>query len=96
MTHVWQFQRGWLRTLLSWLITLAGGGYGRARRGYRYGWPLADWDRHNLEQQASMVEHAFVLRRQGACAAAPLGATLADYEGCVPFLEKADNRASGS
>lgn len=86
MTHVWQFQGGWWPTVWSWLKTALGGGYGRTRRGYRYGWPFADWDRHNLEQQASMVEHAFVLRQQGACAAAPDGACLADYEDCVPFL----------
>lgn len=86
LTHVWQFQGGWAPTLWSWLKTVARGGYGRGAPGYRYRLPLGAWGGYNLEQQASMVEHAFVLRAQGACAAAPEGATLADYETCVPFL----------
>jgi hypothetical protein len=86
MTHVWQFQGGWATTLWSWLRTLTRGGYGRGLPGYRYRLPLGAWGAYNLEQQASMVEHAFVLRRQGACASAPEGACLAEYEACVPFL----------
>ena len=86
MTHVLQFQSAPLRTLWSWFVTLASGGYHRAR-GYRYAMPLAHWGAYNLEQQASMVEHAFVLREQGACAAAPEGASLAAYRACVPFLD---------
>lgn len=86
MTHVWQFQGGWAPTVWSWLKTAARGGYGPSRSGYRYRLPLGAWGGYNLEQQASMVEHAFVLRELGACASAPEGATLAEYEGCVPFL----------
>jgi hypothetical protein len=85
VTHVWQFQGGWAPTLWSWLKTLLSGGYGRGRSGYRYGLPLGAWGGYNREQQASMVEHAFVLRAEGACAAAPEGMTLADYEACVPL-----------
>ena len=86
MTHVLQFQSGWLRTLWSWFVTLLNGGYGAGSPGYRYAAPFNAWGAYNLEQQASMVEHAYVLREQGACAAAPEGVQLADYERCVPFL----------
>ena len=88
MTHVLQFQRGRWRTLWSWAKTLLVGGYGPGAPGYRYRLPLGDWRAYNLEQQASMVEHAFVLRELGACAAAPEGASLACYEDCVPFLTR--------
>lgn len=85
LTHVWQFQTAPLRTLLSWALTLAGGGYGAGRPGYRYALPLRGWGAYNLEQQAAMVEHAYALREGWRCEAAPGGAALADYEGCVPF-----------
>jgi len=87
MVHVWQFQGGAARTLASWLLTVLRGGYRRGGPGYRYRLPLGDWRRYNLEQQASMVEHAFVLRQLGTCAAAPEGVTLAAYRACVPFLD---------
>jgi hypothetical protein len=94
MTHVWQFQGGWAPTLSSWLKTLLAGGYGRGRPGYRYALPLGAWGGYNLEQQASMVEHAFVLRTLGACATAPEGVTLADYEACLPLSPLATDQTA--
>jgi hypothetical protein len=85
LTHVWQFQTATARTLASWLRTVVEGGYGRGLPGYRYRLPLGAWAGYNLEQQASMVEHAFLLRERGLCPAAPAGATLAAYRTCVPF-----------
>lgn len=86
LAHVQQFQSSWRRTALSWLSILLSGGYGRDMRGYRYAAPLPPWAACNIEQQASMVEHAFVLRETGACAAAPPDASLTDYEACVPYF----------
>lgn len=85
MTHVLQFQQARGRTLMSWLKTAACGGYVE-RRGYGYRLPLADWRAYNLEQQASLVEHAYVLREGGVCPGAPAGLTLADYDRCTPFI----------
>jgi hypothetical protein len=85
LTHVWQFQTAPARTLVSWALVLAAGGYGYGQPGYRYDLPLKDWDAYNLEQQASIVEHAFLLWRGAPCPSAPKGATLADYEGYGPF-----------
>jgi hypothetical protein len=85
LTHVWQFQTRPLWTVASWAITALRGGYGRGLPGYRYRWPLRAWTDHNLEQQAAMVEHAFMLREAGRCAAAPPGAALAPYRACLPF-----------
>ena len=87
MTHVLQFQSAPLRTLWSWLLTLLSGGYS-AGRGYRYALPLRDWDDYNLEQQASIVEHAFLLWRGAPCPNAPKGASLAVYEGYGPFASE--------
>lgn len=87
LAHVQQFQSAPLRTAWSWLAILLSGGYGRSRSGYRYAAPLRPWNACNIEQQASMVEHAYVLREAGACAGAPSGLTLADYRACVPFPE---------
>ena len=86
LTHVWQFQTAPLRTIASWAGVLASGGYGAGQPGYRYALPLKGWDAYNLEQQASIVEHAFLLWRAAPCPAAPRGATLADYEGYGPFV----------
>jgi len=86
MAHVQQFQSAWLRTTCSWLTVLFTGGYGRGCPGYRYAAPFRRWGAYNLEQQATMVEHAYVLREMGAPAAAPEGVALADYERCVPYL----------
>ncbi|CAN5348009.1 hypothetical protein BH09PSE2_BH09PSE2_23510 [soil metagenome] len=83
LVHVWQFERSTARTVGSWARTLLTGGYGPRRRAYDYAHPFA-WDRLNLEQQASAVEHAFLLRC-GAASSPPL--TLADYEGRTPFQE---------
>jgi len=93
LVHVQQFQSAPLRTAWSWLVVLLTGGYGRGLPGYRYAAPFTAWGAYNLEQQAAMVEHAYVLREAGVCAAAPTGATLADYEACVPFPAR---MASGS
>jgi hypothetical protein len=85
LTHVWQFQTAPARTLLSWASVLVSGGYGPGQPGYRYDLPLPDWDALNLEQQASIVEHVFLLWRGAPCPAAPKGAALKDYEGYGPF-----------
>jgi hypothetical protein len=85
LTHVWQFQTAPIRTIASWAITLVTGGYGAGLPGYRYALPLKGWGAYNLEQQAAMIEHAYILRESGRCAGAPRGAALADYETCVPF-----------
>jgi hypothetical protein len=85
LTHVWQFQTRAAWTLASWARTVAGGGYRRGLPGYRYGWPLKPWGAHNLEQQAAMVEHAFLLRETGRCGAAPAGARLEGYWETVPL-----------
>jgi hypothetical protein len=82
LTHVWQFQTRPWRTLASWARVLLSGGYGPAQRGYLYAHPF-DWARLNLEQQASVVEHAFLLRAGAATTQPPL--TLADYAGRTPF-----------
>ncbi len=90
LTHAWQFQTAPLRTLASWASVLASGGYGPARRGYDYRHPF-DWPRLNLEQQASVVEHAFLLRAGAATAGMAGGPalTLADYAGRTPFADLA-------
>lgn len=86
LTHVWQFQTRAVWTAASWAKVLATGGYGRGSPGYDYRHPL-DWARLNLEQQASVVEHAFLLREGAATAAMERGptVTLADYIGRTPF-----------
>ena len=85
LVHVWQFQTRPLWTLASWARLVLAGGYRRGLPGYRYGWPLKPWRAHNLEQQAAIIEHAFLLREPGRCAAAPAGATLADLWARAPF-----------
>ena len=82
LVHVWQFERSVTGTLASWAKTLFSGGYGPARRGYAYVHPFA-WGRLNLEQQASVVEHAFLIRSGGGTTDPPL--TLRDYAGVTPF-----------
>lgn len=87
LTHVWQFQSHAARTVLSWAGVLLSGGYGPGRRGYDYRHPF-DWSRLNLEQQARVVEHAFLLRAGAANASSGEGGpklTLADYVGRTPF-----------
>ncbi len=65
LAHVWQFQTRTIRTLASWAGVALSGGYGPGLPGYRYTLPLAPFDTLNLEQQASVVEHAFLLRAGG-------------------------------
>lgn len=79
MAHVWQFQTASLRTLLSWAKTVLSGGYGPGQPGYRYDLPLPDWRGLNLEQQASAIEHAFLLSRGVRTGAMPAGAAPARY-----------------
>ncbi len=86
LTHVWQFQTRALPTLASWARVVARGGYGPGLPGYRYRLPLPDWRSLNLEQQASVVEHAYLLREgHGPTAAMPPGARLERYAGLTPF-----------
>lgn len=80
LTHVWQFAQAPLATLKSWLKVAASGGYGPGLPGYRYSLPF-DWAALNLEQQARVVEHAYMLREGGAVP----GAALSDYAGRTPF-----------
>lgn len=70
LVHVGQFAAAPGGTLLSWARVLLSGGYGPGLPGYRYPWPPPAWDRLNLEQQASLVEHAY-LAREGAREGAP-------------------------
>jgi hypothetical protein len=86
LTHVWQFQNWGLQTLGSWALTAFTGGYGPGLSGYRYSLPLGSWERYNLEQQASIVEHAYLLAETGVCPRAPAGATLDAYRACTPFV----------
>ena len=75
LTHAWQFQTAPARTLASWARVAGSGGYGPGLPGYRYPWPPPPWAALNLEQQASLVEHAFLERetrpRFGAASAPP-------------------------
>ncbi len=73
LVHVWQFQTGLQQTLWSWAGVAASGGYGRGLPGYRYALPLPAFRMLNLEQQASVVEHGFVLRSGGGSARMPEG-----------------------
>jgi hypothetical protein len=75
LTHVWQFQTRPFWTLWSWFAVLVGGGYGPGLPGYRYRAPLKAWGAYNLEQQASIIEHAFLLREIGRCEEAPVSLT---------------------
>lgn len=84
LVHVWQFQSRPFRTLGSWALTAAGGGYGPGMPGYRYSLPLKPFNRLNLEQQASVVEHRFLWDSGVRPAAAPVGARREDL-GDEPF-----------
>ncbi len=85
MVHVWQFQTRPLWTLASWARVALSGGYGPGLPGYAYALPLADWRALNLEQQASAVEHAFLLQGGHRHPATPAGGRLASYSGRTPF-----------
>ena len=90
LVHVWQFQRrpGW--TLRSWAGVVASGGYGPDLLGYRYALPVPAFDTLNLEQQASVVEHAFLLGRDCSSGTMPAGLRLSDFTGVAPFPSRAD------
>ena len=84
LVHVWQFQtRPWW-TLASWATALLSGGYGGGLRAYRYDLPFGDFTALNLEQQASVVEHAFLLRCGVRAPGLPWGAAPSDFAG-APF-----------
>ncbi len=85
MVHVWQFQTRPLWALFSWARVALGGGYGPGLPGYAYDLPLDDWGALNLEQQASAVEHAFLLQVGHRHPATPAGGRLASYSGRTPF-----------
>lgn len=92
LVHVGQFALAPGRTLLSWARVLLTGGYGPGLPGYRYAWPPPAWERLNLEQQASLVEHAYLARegdpRFGAPDGTPdrrKGARPSAYAGLTPF-----------
>lgn len=84
LVHVWQAQQG-VNLLLAKLK--AGDG------GTAYAYPLEQcvWDRLNIEQQASAVEHAFALSRGRS---AP--ARAAFYRDVVPFPVCGSGRAARS
>ena len=84
LTHVWQFQTRPLGTLISWARVLLSGGYGYGMPGYRYPLPFGDFRKLNLEQQASVVEHAFLLRQGRRTGLMPAAASVADYA-AAPF-----------
>ncbi len=77
LTHAWQFQTRPLWTLASWARVALSGCY-LNRRAYRYTLPVA-WDRLNLEQQAKVVEHRFLLERGLRPADMPAGAAIEAY-----------------
>ena len=79
LMHVWQFQTRPVATLASWAAVAASGGYGPGLPGYRYSLPLAAFASLNLEQQASVVEHAFLLRAGRRSSRMPQGACAADF-----------------
>ena len=80
LVHVWQFQTRPAWTLASWATTAAAGGYGPGLPGYGYAHPF-EWAQLNLEQQARVVEHAWLLREGGSHG----DDTLADYASRTPF-----------
>ena len=63
----------------------AAGGYGPGQPSYRYPWPPPAWDELNLEQQASLVEHAFAARGPFHRSKTPKGASPTRYAGLTPF-----------
>ncbi len=89
LTHVWQFQTRPFSTLASWAGVVAKGGYGPGLPGYRYTLPLGDFVALNLEQQASVVEHAFLLRGGSRSGRMPARLCAADLA-ASPFPAKRD------
>ena len=84
LVHVWQFQTRPLWTLASWAGVVASGGYGPGLPGYRYTLPLGPFAKLNLERQASVVEHAFLLHAGVRSGRMPPGLCAADLAGS-PF-----------
>lgn len=76
MTHIWQHQRGIY-------LPLARHPFCRYSYSIKPGWPLK---RYGLEQQAEIVRHAFLLRRNRVVPGAP---ELARYETILPFSGRA-------
>ena len=85
LVHVWQFQTRPVGTLMSWARTVLEGGYGPGLPGYRYGLPLAAFAELALERQASVVEHAFLLRAGLRTPMMPQGLRWSDVRGATPF-----------
>jgi hypothetical protein len=85
LTHVWQFQTRPLWAVASWLKVLATGGYGRGLRGYVYDLPIGAFETYNLEQQARLVEHAFLAAAGEVSSTMPEGAQAEHYLACSPF-----------
>ena len=85
LVHVWQFQTRPARTLLSWARTVVEGGYGPGLPGYRYVLPLPPFAELGLERQASVVEHAFLLRAGLRTPVMPEGLRWSDVRGATPF-----------
>lgn len=83
MTHVWQAQsRGW------WYLPLVG----PFQRKYSYRLePGKPFLAYNIEQQAEIVSHAFLLRQGWQH---PAAAGLADYEKVLPFVRMTQQRTS--
>jgi hypothetical protein len=77
LAHAWQFQTRPVWTLTSWVSVAITGGY-FTRRAYRYALPIV-WDRLNLEQQAKVIEHRFLLGQGLKTADMPQGAVLNAY-----------------
>ncbi len=77
LVHAWQARtRPWWM-VRRWARVMAAGGY-RTRVAYRYGLPIV-WKALNLEQQAKVVEHRFLLERGRRTTEMPEEARLSDY-----------------
>ncbi len=88
LVHAWQFQTAPAATLASWAKVAMSGGYGPGSPGYRYPWPPPAWSTLNLEQQASLVEAAFLDRERAqrfGDATTNKGLDSARYAGLTPF-----------
>jgi hypothetical protein len=93
LTHVWQFQIEPVRTYRSWLWAMLSLGY-LTGRAYRYRLPLKDWNRLNLEQQARVVEHGWLLKQGVRSLDMPKDATWEDYAPFPPFNRNWGQRKS--
>lgn len=77
LVHAWQAHRRPLWMAQSWVRVALSGGY-VTRAAYRYALPVV-WNALNLEQQAKVIEHRFLLRRGVRTTDMPESAGLADY-----------------